>query len=419
MFSIKLLTIGAVLAAKTQAPLIVQARGPEDPSGRHMDRVAESVTCSAAGAPFAGPVTLRCAGGQSLGACALALAVTSLAWIWAFAEFADQRAILGAGLLAYTFGLRDAVDSQHVAVIDATILRMPRPERRLPPVGLLFALGHSTVVAIGLVSVAAVATALASRSPQFEAVSAILASGTSGALLAGIAALDVVALGHVWARFRLMRRADPGSRRPAPTMLGRPFPDPLRFVFRLGLGRATEIVLLGIVGAQAAEGGSMSSIFVLPGLFTAGVVLIDATDGLPMVHAWSCALADPLRGIWHCLALTVASAVAALFLCGDGVVGPIAEAAERSIGSWSEIARMHHLLAVPGYGALGFCILSLILSAQACRGEYRSGPGPGGSSFPSECRSPPGDEEIIREHLPDLGLGSAEEAARGLVKRQL
>jgi len=49
--------------------------------------------------------------------CILLAAANGLAWTWALAEFADQRTLLGAAILAHTFGLRHAVDSDHIAAI--------------------------------------------------------------------------------------------------------------------------------------------------------------------------------------------------------------------------------------------------------------------------------------------------------------
>jgi high-affinity nickel-transport protein len=46
------------------------------------------------------------------------LAFNGLAWAWALAAFHDHPVLLGTALLAYTFGLRHAVDADHIAAID-------------------------------------------------------------------------------------------------------------------------------------------------------------------------------------------------------------------------------------------------------------------------------------------------------------
>ena len=40
------------------------------------------------------------------------------AWAWALLAFHDQPLLLGTALLAYGFGLRHAVDADHIAAID-------------------------------------------------------------------------------------------------------------------------------------------------------------------------------------------------------------------------------------------------------------------------------------------------------------
>ena len=41
-----------------------------------------------------------------------------LAWLWALTAFHGYPVLLGTSLLAYSFGLRHAVDADHIAAID-------------------------------------------------------------------------------------------------------------------------------------------------------------------------------------------------------------------------------------------------------------------------------------------------------------
>jgi len=52
------------------------------------------------------------------GLCGLLIAANVCARIWAFVAFGRQPSLLGTALLAYTFGLRHAVDADHIAAID-------------------------------------------------------------------------------------------------------------------------------------------------------------------------------------------------------------------------------------------------------------------------------------------------------------
>ena len=52
--------------------------------------------------------------------------------------------LLGTALLAYSFGLRHAVDADHIAAIDNVTRKLMQEGKRPVSVGLFFALGHST-----------------------------------------------------------------------------------------------------------------------------------------------------------------------------------------------------------------------------------------------------------------------------------
>ena len=49
---------------------------------------------------------------------ALLIAANVAAWAWALIAFHDYPVLLGTCFLAYSFGLRHAVDADHIAAID-------------------------------------------------------------------------------------------------------------------------------------------------------------------------------------------------------------------------------------------------------------------------------------------------------------
>ena len=71
-----------------------------------------------------------------------------LAGLWAFVTLSDQPVMLGTALLAYTFGVRHAVDADHIAAIDNVTRKLMQQGQRPLGVGFFFALGHSTVVVL-------------------------------------------------------------------------------------------------------------------------------------------------------------------------------------------------------------------------------------------------------------------------------
>ena len=81
------------------------------------------------------------------------------AWVWALIAFHNHPVLLGTAFLAYTFGLRHAVDADHIAAIDNVTRKLMQQGKRPVAVGFFFSLGHSTIVfglsaAIALTSVA-------------------------------------------------------------------------------------------------------------------------------------------------------------------------------------------------------------------------------------------------------------------------
>ncbi|MGD7409260.1 HoxN/HupN/NixA family nickel/cobalt transporter, partial [Ralstonia pseudosolanacearum] len=55
----------------------------------------------------------------------LLLIIANLAaWAWALAAFAGHPGLLGTALLAYLFGLRHAVDADHIAAIDNVVRKL-------------------------------------------------------------------------------------------------------------------------------------------------------------------------------------------------------------------------------------------------------------------------------------------------------
>src|ERR1700737_2895321 len=95
-------------------------------------------------------------------------------WIWAILAFYDKPLLLGTALLAYTFGLRHAVDADHIAAIDNVTRKLMQEGKRPVSVGFFFSLGHSTIVVIASVAVAATATAFKDQLESFHTIGGIV-----------------------------------------------------------------------------------------------------------------------------------------------------------------------------------------------------------------------------------------------------
>src|SRR5580698_7145731 len=85
---------------------------------------------------------------------AFLLAFNVGAWLWALVVFWHHPLLLGTAFLAYSFGLRHAVDADHIAAIDNVTRKLMQEGKRPVSVGFAFSLGHSTIVVIGSLLIA-------------------------------------------------------------------------------------------------------------------------------------------------------------------------------------------------------------------------------------------------------------------------
>jgi high-affinity nickel-transport protein len=140
---------------------------------------------------------------------------------------------------------------------------------------------------------------------------------------------------------------------------------PLGFLFALGFDTASEIGLLGISAAEASKGLSIWSILVFPALFTAGMSLVDTSDGVLMVGAYGWAFMNPLRKLYYNLTITgvsVAVAVGAI-----EALGLVAEKRSLTGGIWSLIDTLAGNFTALGYLVIGIFVASWLTSLAIYR----------------------------------------------------
>jgi high-affinity nickel-transport protein len=66
------------------------------------------------------------------------IAANLLAWAWAFAAFHGYPLLLATGFIAYGFGLRHAVDADHIAAIDNVTRKLMQEGKRPIALGFFF-----------------------------------------------------------------------------------------------------------------------------------------------------------------------------------------------------------------------------------------------------------------------------------------
>lgn len=137
------------------------------------------------------------------------LAFNLAAWAAAFVAFRGYPLLMGSCLLAYSFGLRHAVDADHIAAIDNVTRKLMQSGQRPVTVGLMFSLGHSTIVVLATLGIAATAMALQSRMSDFKETGALIGTLVSTFFLFAIALLNLIVLRSVLRAFRRVQRGEP------------------------------------------------------------------------------------------------------------------------------------------------------------------------------------------------------------------
>jgi nickel/cobalt transporter (NiCoT) family protein len=302
------------------------------------------------------------------------------AWCWAFFAFHRFPVLLGTAFLAYSFGLRHAVDADHIAAIDNVTRKLMQQGKRPVAVGLMFSLGHSTIVIAGSITIAATALALQHRIDAVRAIGGLIGTLVSALFLFGIAMVNLIVLQSVYRSFMRVRRGEPYVEEDFDLLLGnrgflsrlfRPMFNliqsswhmyPLGILFGLGFDTATEIGLLGISAAEASKGLSLSSILVFPVLFAAGMSLIDSTDNILMLGAYGWAFVKPIRKLYYNITITSVSVVVALAVGGIEALGLMVERLRLTGGFWNLVGKLNDNFGLLGYGIIGLFAFSWILS---------------------------------------------------------
>src|SRR3984893_11024941 len=146
--------------------------------------------------------------GRIAGIYGILIAANASAWVWAFVAFADQPVLLGTAVLAYSLGLRHAIDPDHIAAIDNVTRKLMQEGKRPVAVGLFFALGHSTVGVLASLAVALAAHAVTDEFAAYREIGGVIGTSASALFLFIIAMANLVVLRGVYRAFRQVKRGE-------------------------------------------------------------------------------------------------------------------------------------------------------------------------------------------------------------------
>jgi nickel/cobalt transporter (NiCoT) family protein len=311
------------------------------------------------------------------------LAFNAVAWVLALLAASSHPIFLPTAILAYTFGLRHAVDADHIAAIDNTTRKLMQDGQRPVGVGLFFSLGHSTIV-VALSVVVALSAGFVSAIPTLQDIGGLIGTSVSAIFLIVIGVINLVVLVDI---YRMFREVSSGGEydeqgleeylsnrgllarilRPAIRLVRKSWHMyPLGVLFGLGFDTASEVALLGLAATTGASGLPVVDILLLPALFAAGMSLIDTTDGILMLGAYGWAYVKPIRKLYYNLTITLISVLIAFVIGGLEVLGLVVGRLGLHGGLWDALGGLD-------FGLLGFAIIAIfVLSWGVSTWIYRA-----------------------------------------------
>jgi nickel/cobalt transporter (NiCoT) family protein len=264
---------------------------------------------------------------------ALLILIQFAAWAVAGIVLHAHPQLIGTAAIAWVLGLRHALDADHISCIDMMTRRLIAAGRGPVTVGTFFSLGHSTIVIITSIVVAATSSAAAKHFDSFSRIGGIIGSSVSAAFLVLLGVMNGFILYKLVQQLRSLIDTRPGQESEFKLLEGggclfhlikrlfklidRPWKMyPVGVLFGLGFDTSSEVALLGISALQASKGTSLWFILTFPLLFTAGMCLVDTIDGALMMSLYTSAAAarDLFTMIYYSAVLTGVTVVVALFI---------------------------------------------------------------------------------------------------------
>jgi len=297
---------------------------------------------------------------------------------------------VGVGILAYTFGLRHALDADHIAAIDNATRKLisdrvaaeaegERVDRQPLSLGFWFSLGHSSIVfALAFllsIGVKSLIGPVENDDSTLHTVTGLIGPSVSGVFLWILGILNLAALIGILKVFRQMRQGRYDEAELERRLDSRGFMNrflkgltksvrkpwhiyPIGVLFGLGFDTATEVGLLVMAGGAAAFNLPFYSILVLPILFAAGMCLLDTIDGVFMNAAYGWAFARPIRKVFYNITITAISVAVALVIGTIELVGVLADRLDITSGPIAAVARVD--LDYAGYAIVGLFVLAWV-----------------------------------------------------------
>ena len=313
-----------------------------------------------------------------IGIYAVLISINIALWVVTLLASFRYTLLLPVAAAAYGFGLRHAVDADHISAIDNVTRKLLQEKKKPVTVGFFFSLGHSSVVFLMAALIAGgsayVANNLSNQNSPLKTYGGLIGTGVSAFFLFVIAAINLIILVQIFKAFRNATRGNAYSEEEIDDYLNkrgffarifRPIFKtidtswkmyPVGFLFGLGFDTATEVALLASAGAFATQHVPFWVVMLLPMLFTAGMSLADTTDGILMLGAYGWAFVKPIRKLFYNMSITLISVLVALVVGALEAFGVLAQQLNLSGGFWDFIGGLNN-----NFGAVGAAIIVIFL----------------------------------------------------------
>jgi high-affinity nickel-transport protein len=319
-----------------------------------------------------------------IGIYTLLIAINLALWIITLLTSLRYPLLLGLAATAYGFGLRHAVDADHISAIDNVTRKLMQEKKKPVAVGFFFSLGHSSVVFIMAALIAAgsafVARDLSNDNSPLKTYGGLIGTGVSALFLFAIAIMNIIILVQVVRTFRSVTSGgayseeeieDYLNRRGFFARIFRPIFKtidkswkmyPVGFLFGLGFDTATEVGLLAAASFFATQQVPFWVVLLLPLLFTAGMSIADTTDGVMMLGAYGWAFVKPIRKLFYNMSITLISVLVAVVVGALETLSILSGQLNLSGGFWDFVGNLNDNFGAVGIGIIAIFIVSWVIS---------------------------------------------------------
>lgn len=318
--------------------------------------------------------------GKISGILIVLVCVNVLVWLVSLITFSHSLALLGLAITAYTFGLRHAVDADHISAIDNVTRKLMQEKKHPVAVGTFFSLGHSTIV-FALSVVIAITASAVKNFDNLKYIGGFIGTSVSAIFLYLIAFMNLLILIEIFRTFQKVKRGEEYNEQTLEEFLNqrglmaRFFAPLLRatdkswkmypvgVLFGLGFDTATEVGILGVTALLATKGLPIWSILLFPLLFTSGMCLVDTIDGILMLGAYGWAFVKPVRKLYYNMNITLVSVLIAFVVGTIEVLGIVSGPPLNLSGPfWDAVGNLNQDFNMIGFFIIGIFVLSWLVS---------------------------------------------------------